>query len=131
MDAWLATRGIKTLGVRMERCQATARALAARLRQHDKVKQVHYPGRGALLSFDVGDGAAASRVVAALELVTLTPSLGGTSTSASHSASSSHRGLAPEARRALGIGDGLLRLSVGLEAELDVWRDLDRALGKV
>jgi cystathionine beta-lyase/cystathionine gamma-synthase len=128
MDAWLASRGIKTLGVRMERCQATAGELARRLRAHDKVRAVHYPGKGALLSFDVGDGAAARRLVAALELMTLTPSLGGTSTGVSHSATSSHRGLAPELRRALGIGDGLLRVSVGLEAVADLWRDLDRGL---
>ncbi len=130
MDAWLASRGLKTLAVRMERAQATAGALAARLRAHAKVKVVHYPGKGALLAFDVGEGAAVSRLIAAFELITLAPSLGGTSTSVSHSASSSHRGLTPEERQALGIGGGLLRVSVGLEAEADLWNDLEQALVK-
>jgi cystathionine beta-lyase/cystathionine gamma-synthase len=129
MDAWLATRGMKTLGVRMERACQTAGELAARLGGHGKVRRVNYPGKGALLSFDVDDGAAAARVVRALDLITLTPSLGGTATSLSHAASSSHRSLDAEVRRHMGIGDGLLRLSAGLEAVVDLWRDLDRALG--
>jgi cystathionine beta-lyase/cystathionine gamma-synthase len=128
MDAWLAARGLKTLAVRVERAQETAGRLATRLRAHAKVARVHYPGRGALFSFEVADGAAASRVVAALQLMTLTPSLGGTSTGVSHSATSSHRGLSAEARAAIGVSDGLLRVSVGLEAESDLWADLERAL---
>ena len=78
--------------------------------------------------FADGGLAAASRVVRALSLVTLTPSLGGTTTTASHSATSSHRGMTADERAALGIGDGLLRLSVGLEAIDDLVRDLDAAL---
>ena len=131
MDAWLASRGLKTLAVRVERAQDTAGKLAARLRAHAKVKAVHYPGKGALFAFDLGHGPAASRLVAALDLSTLAPSLGGTSTSLSHAATSSHKALSPEARQAIGVGDGLLRVSVGLEAEADLWRDLEQALGKV
>jgi len=131
MDAWLASRGVKTLAVRVERAQETAGKLAARLRAHAKVAAVHYPGRGALLAFDLADGAAAARFVAAVELVTLAPSLGGTATSLSHSATSSHRALSPEARRAIGVGDGLLRVSLGLEAETDLWQDFAQALARV
>jgi cystathionine beta-lyase/cystathionine gamma-synthase len=131
MDAWLASRGLKTLVVRVERAQANARAMAERLRAHPKVTAVNYPGRGALLSFDVGSAQAASRLVAGLELVALAPSLGGTATSLSHSATSSHRALTPEARKAIGVTDGLLRVSLGLEAEADLWNDFERALERV
>jgi cystathionine gamma-synthase len=128
-DAWLACRGIRTLDVRVRRAQETAVALAAWLREDRRVGAVHFPGRGAMLSFDVGDLAAASRFVAALSLVTLTPSLGGTTTTISHAATSSHRGMTADERRALGIGDGLLRLSVGLEDVEDLRADLGAALG--
>src|SRR4029079_1896797 len=64
-DAWLASRGIKTLAVRMERAQANAATLAARLREHPAVRAVHYPGRGGILAFDVGSDAAARATVAA------------------------------------------------------------------
>lgn len=125
MDAWLACRGLRTLDVRLTRAQATARELAARLRADPRVPAVHYPGRGAILAFEVPD---APRAVAALRLITLTPSLGGTTTTVSHPASSSHRNLTPTARAALGIPDGLLRLSVGLEAVDDLWTDLGTVL---
>jgi cystathionine beta-lyase/cystathionine gamma-synthase len=131
LDAWLACRGLKTLAVRMERSCATAAGLARRLRADARVTAVRYPEAGALVSFDVGDGARAAALVAALELITLTPSLGGVTTTLSHAATSSHRGLTPDARRALGIGDGLLRMSVGLEDEGDLWSDLDSALGSL
>jgi len=127
-DAWLACRGIRT-PTWLERSQSNARALAEGLRADRRVRAVHYPGWGAMLSFDVGDLATASRVVAALSLVTLTPSLGGTTTTVSHSATSSHRAMSAEERRALGIGDGLLRLSAGLEAVEDIRADIDAALG--
>lgn len=127
-DAWLATRGIRTLEVRLLRAQENARALAERLRHDPRVEKVHYPGWGALLSFDVGDASAAARAVRSFRLVKLTPSLGGTATTVSHPASSSHRGLSPAERRAIGISDGLLRLSVGIDAAQDVWDDLDLGL---
>jgi cystathionine beta-lyase/cystathionine gamma-synthase len=129
-DAWLASRGIRTLAVRMERAQATARDLAARLRSHPDVRAVHYPGRSAILAFELADGPAAARAIERMKLITLTPSLGGTTTTASHSASSSHRLHSPEERRALGISDGLLRLSIGLEAPDDIWADLTGAVAR-
>jgi cystathionine gamma-synthase len=128
-DAWLAQRGIRSLDVRMQRHQDNARVLAERLHSHARVRAVHYPGFGPMLSFDVGSRAEASRVVQSCHDIRLMPSLGGTETSFSHSASSSHRTLSVEERARLGIGDGLLRLSVGLEDPDDVWDELEKALG--
>jgi cystathionine beta-lyase/cystathionine gamma-synthase len=127
-DAWLASRGLRTLGVRIERASANACFVADRLRDHGRVRAVRHPGQGAILSFDLDDGAAAARAVRAFRLITLTPSLGGVTTTVSHAATSSHRGLDPAARRALGIGDGLLRLSVGIEAAEDIWTDLEQGI---
>ena len=81
-----------------------------------------------MVTFDVGSGDAAARFVRALGLVTLTPSLGGVTTTLSHAATSSHRNFAPDARRALGITDGLLRLSAGIESFDDLRRDLAAGL---
>jgi len=128
-DAWLAQRGLRTLSLRMQRSQATARTLAPLLGEHAAVRQLHYPGWGALLSFDLGDRAGAERLVTRCTNIRLTPSLGGTETALSHSSSSSHRALSPEERARLGIGEGLLRMSVGLEEPSDLWDELSRALG--
>jgi cystathionine beta-lyase/cystathionine gamma-synthase len=119
---------MRTLSVRMQRSQANARALAPRLGEHAAVRQVYYPGWGALLSLDVGDRAAAERLVTRCTNIRLTPSLGGTETALSHSASSSHRSLTPDERARLGIGEGLLRMSVGLEEADDLWAELAYAL---
>lgn len=129
LDAWLAVRGIRTLEVRMERACASAAELADRLRRHDSVKAVYATEQCALVTFDVGSLALADRVVERAKLITLTPSLGGTTTTFSHPATSSHRALSAEERAEAGIGDGLLRLSLGLEHVDDLWRDLEHALG--
>jgi cystathionine beta-lyase/cystathionine gamma-synthase len=128
MDAWLALRGLRTLDVRMQRAWSTAEALAERLRGHPAVRTVHAAPRCALVSIDLGSGEAAGRFIERLQLVTLSPSLGSVTTTASHPASSSHKDVEPEARAAMGIGDGLVRLSIGLEAISDVWADMERAL---
>jgi len=130
-DAWLAARGIKTLDVRMQRSEENARLLAERIGQHTRVQKLHYPGWGAMLSFDVGSLDAAKNVVRRASGIPLAPSLGGTETSFSHSASSSHRGLTQEQREKLGIGEGLLRLSVGIEDPDDLWHELSQALDLV
>ena len=127
-DAWLALRGSQTLALRMERAQANACTLADRLRAHVAVGVVHHPGWGAMLSFDCGSSAAADAVVRALRLCTLTPSLGGVTTTLSHPATSSHRDMSPAERAAIGVGDGLLRVSCGIEDVEDVWDDLSAAL---
>ena len=128
LDAWLTVRGIRTLEVRLQRAWQTAAELADRLDQHPAVARVHRAERCALVTFDVGSRAAAEAVVAACRLITLSPSLGGTTTTLSHPASSSHVALSAEARAAAGIGDGLLRMCVGLESPADLWRDLEPAL---
>ncbi|HEX7125607.1 MAG TPA: PLP-dependent transferase [Thermodesulfobacteriota bacterium] len=145
-DAWLALRGLRTLPLRAERAAANAAELAARLAGHPSVAAVHYPGLpghaqhvrartllaggfGAMLAFEVQGGReGADRVLGRLALIRLAPSLGGVATTTSYPASTSHRPLAADARRALGIGDGLIRLSVGIEGVEDLWRDLDSAL---
>lgn len=132
-DAWLTLRGLRTAALRMERASASAAALAASLSSHPAVAAVHYPGArgaadreladrllpdgaGAMLSLELHGGlVAAGSVVRALRGVRLAPSLGDVSTTVSHPASTSHRQLSRQARAALGISDGLLRFSVGVE----------------
>jgi cystathionine beta-lyase/cystathionine gamma-synthase len=122
--AWLAVRGIRTLDVRMRRAWETAAELATRLRGLGGVRTVYSADRCALVSFDVGSYEAAEHLVASLALITLSPSLGGATTTISHPATSSHRALSEQTRERLGIGPGLLRISVGIENVEDVWSDL-------
>jgi cystathionine beta-lyase/cystathionine gamma-synthase len=146
-DAWLAIRGIATLALRMDRHTATARSLATALASHPKVTRVHYPGLvshphheiaerilrapGGMLAFEVeGDADAGMRVCDALELAWVATSLGGAHTLVGHAASTTHRQMAPEARRAAGIADGLIRVSAGLEDAEDLVEDFTRALEK-
>lgn len=129
-DAWLATRGMRTLHLRVERAEQNARALAEKLRGHARVRGVHYPGWGGMLSFELDDRAAAERLVRACPQLHYAPSLGGVETTLAHPASSSHRTLEPAERAALGIADGLLRLSLGIEDADDLWGELSQALNK-
>ncbi len=117
--AWLVHRGLRTLEVRLDRQEATARVLAKRLAAHPAVETVRYPGISFLLSFDVADAAAAQRVERALGTIENATSLGGTRTKLE----ARHRW---EGDR---IPTGLIRLSVGLEAPEALWGDLARALG--
>ncbi len=116
--AWLVLRGIGTLGTRLDRQEASARVLAARLAAHPAVERVRYPGFSFLVSFDVADAEAAGRVERGTTLIENATSLGGTRTKLE----GRHRW---EGDR---IPTGLLRLSVGLEAVDDVWSDLEAAL---
>lgn len=118
--AWLLQRGLKTLEVRLERQEATARELVGRLETHEAVTTVRYPGFGFLVSFDVADGEAAGRVERAVRTIENATSLGGTKTKLE----SRHRW---EGDR---IPTGLLRLSVGLEDPESLWADLEQALGQ-
>ena len=146
-EAWLAMRGTMTLQIRMDRHVANARALAGFLEAHPKVARVHYPGLashpdhevaervlrgpGGMLAVEVdGDVEAGMRVCDALELAWVATSLGGTHTLVGHAASTTHRQMDPDARRAAGIADGLIRVSVGLEDVEDLIEDFDRALEK-
>ncbi|MGI6358768.1 MAG: trans-sulfuration enzyme family protein [Bacillota bacterium] len=145
-DCWLVLRGMKTLALRMERHSSNALALAEMLQVHPAVHRVFYPGLpgdpehalaaaqfrkgfGGMLSFEVAGGAdQAEAVIRALQLVELVPSLAGICTTISHPAKASHRGLTAEQRRALGISDGLIRLSVGIEDIDDLKADFAQAL---
>ncbi len=118
--AWLLERGLKTLEVRLDRMEATARELADRLDGHLAVTTVRYPGFGFLISFDVADGTAARRVEVATRVIENATSLGGTRTKLE----SRHRW---EGER---CPEGLLRLSVGLEAPDALWADLEQALAQ-
>jgi cystathionine beta-lyase/cystathionine gamma-synthase len=129
-DAWLAARGMRTLHLRIERAEQNARTLAEKLRAHPHVRSVHYPSWGAVLTFELEDRAAAERLVRACPQIHYAPSLGGVETTLAHPATSSHRSLAPAERAALGIGDGLLRLSLGIEDADDLWSELARGLTK-
>ena len=147
--AWLCLRGIKTLGLRVERQSANALALGRFLAGHPQVEQVNYPGLaagrqgeiarrllprgfGPMLSFALrGDLSTADRVIAGLRLAAFAPSLGDVATTVSHPMSTSHRAFTPAQRVALGIGDNLIRVNVGSEAIDDIVADFDQALAGV
>ncbi len=146
-DSFLVLRGIKTLGVRMERHEANGRALAAHLARHPKVKRVLYPGLpdhpghgvqqrqssgfGALITFDLGSYEAARAFLNRVEVMSLAESLGGVETLTSHPASMTHASVPPAQRAELGITDGLVRISAGIEDLEDLLADLDQALAAV
>jgi cystathionine gamma-synthase len=148
LDAYLTLRGLRTLFVRVEQQQKNAAALAAFLDAHPAVARVHYPGLpthpghalaktqqagfGAMLSFELAGGRdAVKSFVEALRVFTLAESLGGVESLVAHPPTMTHAAMDPEARTIAGITDGLLRLSVGLEAEADLLADLSRALEAV
>ena len=147
-DAYLTLRGVRTLFARIERQQATAGRVAEVLAAHPAVKAVHYPGLkshpnhtlaarqqsgpGAMLSFELHGGAEAVRdLVEALEVFTLAESLGGVESLIAHPATMTHAAMTPEQRATAGIGDGLVRLSVGLEHVEDLLADLAPALDQL
>ena len=141
---FLLQRGLKTLALRVEQQNRNALFLARRLADHPAVAAVHYPGLaghpgherarrwfagcGGVLSFDVESADAARRLIDGLELAVEAPSLGGVETLVSRPAVSSHAGQSPGQRRALGIGDGLVRVAAGIEAAEDLWADFEAAL---
>jgi cystathionine beta-lyase/cystathionine gamma-synthase len=143
-DSFLTLRGVKTLAVRMERHEANGRALAAHLAAHPKVRRVLYPGLpdhpghrlqqrqatgfGALITFDLGGYEAARAWLNGVEVMSLAESLGGVETLTSHPASMTHASVPPDKRAELGITDGLVRISAGIEDLDDLLADADRAL---
>ncbi|HEY4013421.1 MAG TPA: aminotransferase class I/II-fold pyridoxal phosphate-dependent enzyme [Polyangiaceae bacterium] len=143
--AFLVGRGLKTLALRVERQNASALAIATRLAKHPRVKRVYYPGLethgthgcavsqmrgyGGLVSFVVdGNLQAASRVVDAMKLARIGPSFGGVETLIEQPAVMSYYGMTTEQRAAVGIDEGLVRLSVGIEEASDIIADLEQAL---
>ena len=146
-DSWLVMRGTKTLALRMEQHDKSGRAVAAFLEEHPKVRKVYYPGSashpqhalarrqqrgfGGMVAFDVGSLAAAGKVLESVKLCTLAESLGGVETLISHPATMTHASVDVAKRERLGITDGLVRISVGIEDTDDIIADLDQALDKV
>jgi len=139
LDAWLTLRGLKTLGLRVERASENAAVLAKFLSRHKKVASVNYPKPnkylkpllGPMLSFDLRGGIrAADRFVRACELIELVPSLGDVTTTSTHPARSSHSYLSKADRAAVGVTDGLIRISTGIEDVDDILEDLSQALSK-
>ena len=144
-QAWLVLRGIKTLAMRVRTAQANAGALAELLAAHPAVERVRYPGLpghpqadliarqmagpGSLISFDLKGGIEAGRkVLGAVHIPALAVSLGGVESLIQHPASMTHAAVKPEDRKAAGITDGLVRLSVGCEGREDLVADLEQAL---
>ncbi len=144
-NAWLILRGIRTLHLRMPAHCSNAQQIAEFLAGHPKVERVNYPGLprhpghsiarkqmsafGAMISFEVKGGyEGGKRVMDRVKLFARAASLGDTRSLIVHPASTSHRAVPPADRRAIGISDGLVRLSVGIEAADDLIADLDQAL---
>ncbi len=147
-EAWLTLRGIKTLSLRMERQCRNAAALADWLAGHPRIAAVHYPGRAALgdkgaifnnelrggiVAFDIRDGGREEvfRFQRALRICLPVTTLGDVYTVVLYPPVSTHRSLSPEERAAIGIGDGLIRLSAGIEDIEDIIEDLEQALAAI
>lgn len=147
LDCYLVIRGIATLPLRMQAHEAGARRIASHLAAHPRVRRVYYPGLpdhpgrevherqatgyGGMIAFDVGSAAAAERVVERVRLFYLAESLGGVESLIEVPARMTHGSLPAEVREALGITDGLIRLSVGVEDPEDLVADLDQALAGI
>ena len=146
-DSWLVLRGTKTLPIRMRQHSANGLALAEFLAGHPKVARLYYPGLpshpqhalakrqmhgfGGMLAFDVGSLEAARTVLDSVRLLALAESLGGVESLISHPASMTHASVPPEWRAALGITDGLVRISAGIEDIEDLKEDLSQALDRI
>jgi len=143
-DSWLLLRGMKTLGLRMEEHEHNARTLAKWLSERSDIKRVLYPGLdshpghelmqkqargfGGMISFDVGSGERAEQVLKKVKYFTLAESLGAVESLISVPARMTHASIPPERRAELGITDGLIRVSVGIEDVEDLIEDLEQAL---
>ncbi|MGA7318783.1 MAG: PLP-dependent aspartate aminotransferase family protein [Silvibacterium sp.] len=142
-ECWMVLRGVKTLAVRMRQHDASGRRIAEYLAQHKKVEKVYYPGLGshpqhelakrqmsgfgALISFETGSLENANAMLRQVKICTLGESLGGVETLISHPATMTHAAIGEEARRKLGITDGLVRISAGIEDVEDLLNDLEQA----
>lgn len=147
-NAWVILKGLETLPMRMERHCANAMAVATLLEGHPAVAAVIYPGLarfdqaslqqrqsgggGGLIALTLKGGkAAAFRFLNALTLISISNNLGDAKSLATHPATTTHSNMTPEARAAIGIGDGMVRLSIGLEATEDLTRDIAQALAAI
>ncbi|MGA8866093.1 MAG: PLP-dependent aspartate aminotransferase family protein [Candidatus Sulfotelmatobacter sp.] len=146
-ECWLVLRGVKTLAARMEIHDRNGRLVADFLAKHEKVKKVFYPGLrdhpqhelakrqmsgfGAMITFETGSRKNANRMLKKLRVCSLGESLGGVETLISHPATMTHAALGEKGRKAIGITDGLVRISVGIEDIDDILGDLDQALSAI
>ena len=146
-ECWMILRGVKTLAVRMKQHDASGRKIAEFLAGHKKVNKVFYPGLpshpqhelakrqmsgfGALISFETGSLKNANSMLKRVKICTLGESLGGVETLISHPATMTHASIGVEGRAQLGITDGLVRISVGIEDVDDLTADLDQALSGI
>ncbi len=143
-ECWLVLRGTKTLAVRMLQHDCNGRAVAEFLVRHKKVKKVFYPGLkdhpqhelarrqmsgfGAMITFETGSLANAAKMLKRVRVCSLGESLGGVETLISHPATMTHAALGEKGRKAIGITDGMVRISVGIEDVADILADLAQAL---
>jgi len=146
-ECWLVLRGVKTLAVRMEQHDCNGRKVADFLAKHKKVRKVFYPGLpdhpqhelakrqmfgfGSMIAFETGSLANANKMLRKVRVCSLGESLGGVETLISHPATMTHAALGEEGRRKIGITDGLVRISVGIEDVGDILDDLDQALAAI
>jgi cystathionine beta-lyase/cystathionine gamma-synthase len=146
-ECWLVLRGVKTLAVRMEKHDESGREIADFLRRHPKVKQVLYPGFsdhpqhalakrqmtgfGSMVTFETGSLKNAKKMLARVRVCTLGESLGGVETLISHPATMTHAALGEKGRKQIGLTDGMVRISVGIEDVDDLLADLDQALAAI
>ena len=144
-DSWLTIRGMKTLALRLDRQQASAGEIAAWLGRHPRVARVYYPafphhpghgllkkqgrGFGAMIAFEVRDASLVGQFLGKVQLISFAESLGGVETLVTFPLQQTHADIEPAELARLGIGDRLLRLSVGIESPGDIMDDLDQALG--
>ena len=143
-NAWILLKGLETLDLRVRRQTQTAAALADLIADHPRVKAIRYPtrpdhpqyaiaqrqmtGGSTLIAFDVGTRAAAFRFLNALEIVDISNNLGDAKSMATHPSTTTHRSMTQEQRLEIGLTDGWVRVSIGLEGEVDLARDIGRAL---
>ena len=143
-NAWILLKGLETLDLRVRRQTQTAAALADLIADHPRVKAIRYPtrpdhpqyaiaqrqmtGGSTLIAFDVGTRAAAFRFLNALEIVDISNNLGDAKSMATHPSTTTHRSMTQEERLEIGLTDGWVRVSIGLEGEVDLARDIGRAL---
>ena len=146
-ECWLVLRGVKTLAARMEIHDRNGRVVADFLSKHKKVKRVFYPGLadhpqhelakrqmsgfGAMITFETGSLKNANKMLKKLHICSLGESLGGVETLISHPATMTHAALGEKGRKAIGITDGMVRISVGIEDVQDILQDLDAGLAAI
>ena len=146
-ECWLILRGVKTLAIRMEQHDKSGRIVAQYLASHKKVKQVFYPGLavhpqhelakrqmsgfGSMITFETGSLSNAKKMLKRVRVCSLGESLGGVETLISHPATMTHAALGEKGRKKIGITDGMVRISVGIEEVEDILDDLDQALNAI